>query len=182
MDVKYFFGTLFLFSLFARCSPPVEVETFTDPQTVAAFTADGSVNAVIEIPAGTNLKIEYDYQRKGFFPDQQDGIDRIIEYLPYPGNYGFVPSTRADAEKGGDGDALDILVLCSSLPTGTVIPVKPVAMLGLYDAGEKDNKIIAVPADPAKQTLKVIDYQSLTEQHPKALVSIQHWFESYNPA
>ncbi|MEM6722586.1 MAG: inorganic diphosphatase [Bacteroidota bacterium] len=181
MDVKDFILGLFFLVLYAGCQTPVEVDNFMDPQLVQALNEDGTINAVIEIPAGTNLKIEYDYQRKGFFPDRRNGKDRVIEYLPYPGNYGFIPSTKADTASGGDGDALDILVICSSLPTGTVIPVQPIAMLALFDQGEKDDKIIAVPADSLRRTLQVSDYKTLTDRYPKALVSIQHWFESYNP-
>lgn len=176
----YFFG-LFLVLLLTGCKEAIPVLEFQDPETVAAFNEDGSVNAVIEIPAGSNMKIEYDYGRKAFYPDQKNGKDRVIEYLPYPGNYGFVPSTKADTAQGGDGDALDILVLSSSLPTGTVIPVKPIAMLALLDNGEQDDKILAIPAQADLQVFKAQDYEMLIRQFPKAQVSIQYWFESYNP-
>ena len=76
---------------------------------------------VVEIPAGTNHKIEYDPSTDSFENDKKDGKDRVISFLPYPGNYGFIPSTLMNKDRGGDGDALDILVIGESEPTGTVL-------------------------------------------------------------
>ena len=38
--------------------------------------------------------------------DYKDGKERIIQFLPYPGNYGFIPETLA-----GDGDPIDVIDL-----------------------------------------------------------------------
>ena len=97
--------------------------TSKDFQYLPTYTEQG-INVVVEIPAGTNHKIEYDKENKEFVVDQKNGKDRIIDFLPYPGNYGFIPSTYMDPAIGGDGDALDVLVIGESVPTGTVIPVK----------------------------------------------------------
>lgn len=148
-------------------------------ETLTAFNNNQSLNAVIEIPAGTNLKIEYDSKKGKFYPDQKEGKDRIVEYLGYPGNYGFIPGTLMDKEKGGDGDALDILVLSPSQPTGTVMKVKPIALFEMVDGGEKDHKVIAIPADEKDQTLKIEDYQDFNFNHTKAKLIIQYWFTSY---
>ena len=48
-------------------------------------------------------------------------MDRIVNFLPYPANYGFIPSTFMDKKKGGDGDALDILLISEHMVTGTVV-------------------------------------------------------------
>ena len=40
------------------------------------------INVVVEIPAGTNHKIEYDKENKEFVVDQRNGKDRIIDFLP----------------------------------------------------------------------------------------------------
>lgn len=112
------------------------------------FIDDTTINAVIEIPAGTNRKIEFQTATGTFETDRRNGQDRIIRYLPYPANYGFIPRTLSAAGSGGDGDALDILVISEALQTGTIISVNPIALLQLNDNGEEDFKIIAVPADP----------------------------------
>jgi inorganic pyrophosphatase len=64
-------------------------------------TENGNYLAVIEIAAGTNKKSEYHKTRKTFLIDQRDGKDRIINFLAYPGNYGFIPSTFSEPELGG---------------------------------------------------------------------------------
>ena len=90
-----------------------------DYSKLQAFSEQGNIQAVVEIPAGTNRKIEFDKEDHIFKTDQRNGKDRIINFLPYPGNYGFIPSTKSNVEKGGDGDALDVLILSERLETGT---------------------------------------------------------------
>lgn len=150
-----------------------------DYETLAARTENG-VNAVIEIPAGTNHKIEYDKEKGIFINDQKDGKDRVIEFLPYPGNYGFIPSTYMAPEKGGDGDALDILVLGESLPTGTVIEVTPIGALLLLDEGEVDTKIIAIPSDTSLQVIPIKGYRDFSIQYDGAKHIVESWFLYYD--
>lgn len=140
---------------------------------------EAGVHAVIEIPAGTNHKIEYQKTNQKFGVDQIDGQDRIINFLPYPGNYGFIPSTEMDLAKGGDGDALDILVLCESLPTATLIETKVIATLLLRDNGAIDTKIIAVPIDPKLRVFDLEDFQDFLLHHDAARRMIESWFLNY---
>ncbi len=152
-----------------------------DPTTVAA-TKGEYLQAIIEIPAGTNHKIEYDYASKQFLNDQVDGQDRVINFLPYPGNYGFIPSTLMDKERGGDGDALDILVIGESVPTGTIMEVIPIGALMLRDRQEIDTKIIAIPADPLKQIIKAEDFMTFALKYDAARRIIEDWFQNYKGA
>lgn len=98
------------------------------------------VTAVVEIPARSRNKYEYDESLQVF------RLDRTL-YSPvaYPFEYGFLPSTRS-----GDGDALDVLLLTAEPTfTGCVVQARPVARLGLQDQAGRDSKILAVPAsDP----------------------------------
>jgi len=137
------------------------------------------LNAVIEIPAGTSKKYEYKSSSNRFVVDQKDGKNRIINYLPYPGNYGYIPATLMDKEKGGDGDALDILVLCEHLPQGTVVRVKPIAIFHMNDNDERDSKVIAVPVDESLRSFKVDDYKMLNAKFLKAKIGIEYWFTNY---
>ena len=59
----------------------------------AAKTTEGSVNAVIEIPSGTRQKWEINKKTGVLEWEQVAGKGRIVEYLGYPGNYGFIPKT-----------------------------------------------------------------------------------------
>jgi inorganic pyrophosphatase len=82
---------------------------------IAPFTSDSLVNVVIEIPAGTNQKWELN-KATGQIEWEQvspDSFRVIIDYLPYPANYGFVPQTLLPETSGGDGDPVDVFVLGS---------------------------------------------------------------------
>jgi len=142
--------------------------------------SETTVNAVIEIPAGTNKKYEYDSIKKEFIIDTEHGVERVIDFLPYPANYGFIPSTFSNPSKGGDGDALDIIVLSEAVPTGTVIETLPIAILKLIDKGEIDYKIVAVPKSKKDRILDATTYAELVDKYPKLLEIIALWFLNYN--
>lgn len=154
--------------------------TSKDYYHLPAQTSSTSFNAVIEIPAGTNKKYEYHPITKKFQIDIKNGKERIIDFLPYPGNYGFIPSTLSKTDSGGDGDALDVLVIAEHLPTGTVIEVRPLALLKLIDDGETDYKVIATPVAKNKQIISATSYKTLLANYPKMLEIIELWFLNYN--
>ena len=80
------------------------------------------VNAVIEVPQGSQNKYEFD-EKFGVFK-----LDRVL-YSPvhYPLDYGFIPETRSE-----DGDHLDVLVIGSDpLFTGCVLEVRPIAIMNM---------------------------------------------------
>lgn len=148
--------------------------------SVATKSDNGSYVAVIEIPSGTNKKIEYNPTNNQFEIDQRNGTDRIIEFLPYPGNYGFIPSTLSDQKQGGDGDAIDVLVLSEALSTGDIIEILPIAMIKLIDEGEEDFKVLAVPKDQNLNILKINSYEELSKKHPSAIEILKLWFTGYD--
>ncbi|MEM8906888.1 MAG: inorganic diphosphatase [Bacteroidota bacterium] len=164
-------GTLWL----ASCQMPVEEPLYTQP----TFDAKGDVQAVIEIPAGTNQKIEFNPATKQFEVDVIDGKKRVIDFLPYPANYGFIPSTLMTEAAGGDGDALDVLVIGESQATGTLLAVRPIAALELLDEGEIDTKIIAVPADSTLQIIEATDFATLLIRYNAVQYIIESWFLNY---
>jgi inorganic pyrophosphatase len=145
----------------------------------STYSADGHLQMIVEIPAGTNKKIEYDYETNTFPADVENGVERVIDFLPYPGNYGFISSTMMDSDRGGDGDALDILLLSEHLPTGTIIEVLPIGVLVLEDGGEDDSKIIAVPVDKSLQVINITSYQQFHSEFYQAKHLIQLWFLGY---
>jgi len=126
-----------------------------------------------------NQKIEFDYATESFKVDQKDGKDRVIDFLPYPGNYGFVPGTLMSRAKGGDGDALDILVISESLPTGRLIEVIPIAALELLDRGELDTKIIGVPVDSTLRIIQATNFEDFMIEYNIAQTIIKDWFLNY---
>jgi len=142
----------------------------------------GYFQAVIEIPAGTNSKIEYDSASKVFKPSLRDGNERIIDFLAYPANYGFIPSTFSNPDKGGDGDALDVMVLSSTILSGKIIEIIPIGMLKLIDAGEEDFKVIAIPADQNLRTISATSFKDFVKNYKPAKEILESWFTNYDPA
>ncbi len=171
---------LSLISLLVACTPASDNRLVQpkDPYAMGSMTGE-AMNVIVEIPAGTNHKIEY-HAGEGFVNDTlETGDTRVIDFLPYPGNYGFVPSTMMDRERGGDGDPLDVLVLSESVPTGTLLTVRPIATLLLRDRGEIDTKIIAVPTDEALRVFQATDFLSFSLNHDAARAIIESWFLNY---
>ena len=82
------------------------------------------INVVIEITGGSSggspVKYEFDKDLK------QMRCDRLLSTsMLYPGNYGYI-----DATLSGDGDPLDILLVCDyAIYPGTVVNVKVVGVL-----------------------------------------------------
>lgn len=145
-----------------------------------SFARPGVLNAVVEISAGTNMKHAYDPEAGHILPVMTDGKPQRIEFLPYPGNYGFIPSTWMDPAMGGDGHALDVLILSEYVPLGTLMEVVPVAVLKLVEAGEQDDKVIAMPVDPALRLFEVDDLEDLRRRFPRVLELIEEWFTHYD--
>lgn len=94
--------------------------------------------AIVEIPKGSRNKYEYEKDLGTY------ALDRVLHSPSmYPGDYGFIPQTLYD-----DGDPMDVLVLMGEETfTGCAIKARPVALMRMNDNGEKDDKILAVPAD-----------------------------------
>ncbi len=142
------------------------------------------VNAVIEIPAGTNRKVYYNEDQRMFLVEQADGKERVIDFLPCPGNFGFVPGTFIDPVMGGNGDPVDILVISESRPTGTVMEVVPLLVLYFEDRSDSftrltNPKIIAVPANEKLRVIDAENYENLFDDYPDLVDILIKWFTSY---
>lgn len=170
-------GLISLFLLSCGGNNPLKKRINYD--SLSAITEEGHINIVVEIPAGTNTKIEFDKNKQQFLPDQKDGKDRIIDFLPYPGNYGYIPGTLMDEEKGGDGDALDVLLIGPALETGRVVQAQPIATLLLSDSGEIDTKLIAIPVDESMRAMKVNNFQEFLIEYDAAKRIVEEWFTHY---
>jgi len=142
--------------------------------------ASGHYRGVIEIPAGTNKKTEINKVTGAFEISLGNGVPRLIDFLGYPVNYGFIPSTIMDKNRGGDGDPLDILLICESLPLGTVIEFIPIAVLRLKDNHELDSKIIAVPSDPYLRTICATNFVEFSTLYAQVMEILVKWFLNYD--
>ena len=143
----------------------------------AAKTTEGSINAVIEIPSGTRQKWEINKKTGVLEWEQVAGKGRIVDYLGYPGNYGFIPKTLLSKDQGGDGDPLDVLVLGDPVSRGSVVPCKLIGVLHLQDRGEQDDKLIAVAKNTSFYAINTIE--DLNENYPGVTTIIEIWFTNY---
>jgi len=147
-------------------------------QGIAPFTEDSLVNVVIEISAGTNQKWEAN-KTTGLIEWQRVTPDslRIIDYLAYPANYGFVPQTLLSKDGGGDGDPVDVFVLGPAIERESVASVRIIGIIHMLDDGESDSKLLAVDAD--SPVLNVKSLAILEEKYPGVVDIIKLWLLNY---
>jgi inorganic pyrophosphatase len=138
---------------------------------------DGTVNVVVEIPAGTTAKYETNKRNGMLELEQRNGLPRFVQYLGYPVNYGAIPRSVLLKSKGGDGDSVDVLALGPAVPRGSVIRGRVIGLLDLVDGGETDTKAIVVMDD--SPFAKVRSIADLDAQFPGVTTILQTWFTSY---
>lgn len=127
----------------------------------------GELNVVIEIPTGSNHKIEWDRKHACFMLDRVEPIA-----FAKPCNYGFIPQTLDE-----DGDELDALVITDQpLTTGIWMKARILGVMKFVDDGEVDDKIICVPEDDRNNGDK---YQKLEDLPAQTLKQIEFHFNHY---
>jgi inorganic pyrophosphatase len=128
---------------------------------------NGITTVVVEIPAGSSHKIEWD-RKQGVMK-----LDRVEPSIfAKPTNYGFIPQTLDE-----DGDELDVLLITTHpLTTGLVVEAKIIGVMKFIDDGEVDDKVIAVPADD-RNTGNA--YNTLEDLPQQLLKQIEFHFSHY---
>jgi len=147
-------------------------------------------NMVVEIPKDTTAKMEVAIDVP-LTPIQQDRLkDGRLRYYdsPIPWNYGMFPRTWENPVHPhfidnqvlyGDGDPLDVVEISGvSLPTGSVVPVKPLGIFAMIDEGCLDWKVIAIQQGNALFG-KLNDVADVERELPGELDRIREWFRSY---
>ncbi|MBT9391710.1 inorganic diphosphatase [Hymenobacter sp. NST-14] len=132
---------------------------------------------VVEMPAGTNHDQRYNPATNSFEPRRIAGLEAVVEFLPAPGNLGFVAGTSAGAAEAEPGSPLPVLVLAEAAPAGTVQEVVPVALLTLDIRGSLQPVVVAVPARPAQRILPLAtDWATLNRHYPRVRDFLTLWF------
>lgn len=127
----------------------------------------GVINVVVEIPAGSSHKIEWN---RDLAVMQLDRVEPAI--FAKPTNYGFIPQTLDE-----DGDELDALIVTDQpLPTGIFLEAKVIGVMKFVDDDEVDDKIVVVPADD-RSTGNAIN--SLADIPKQKIDQITHHFTHY---
>ncbi|MCL1912662.1 MAG: inorganic diphosphatase [Eubacteriaceae bacterium] len=128
---------------------------------------NGEINAVVEIPTGSNHKIEWNHDNYCFLLDRIEPVT-----FAKPCNYGFIPQTLDE-----DGDELDVLVITDQpINTGIVVSGRILGVMKFVDAGEVDSKIIAVPVDDRNNGDL---YQKLEDLPEQLIKQIRFHFSHY---
>jgi inorganic pyrophosphatase len=139
---------------------------------------DGTFNMVVEIPAGTNEKWETNEKTGQLYRTKRDNKIRLIQFLPYPGNYGFIPQTLSAKDNGGDGDPVDVMLLDHAKKRGSVQKVRVIGCVRLKDEGERDDKLIAVTDDGPFKNIKSLN--QMVMRFPAVMEIIRTWFMNYD--
>ena len=128
---------------------------------------NGEINVVVEIPTGSNHKIEWDRKNACFMLDRVEPIA-----FAKPCNYGFIPQTLDE-----DGDELDVLLITDQpLTTGIYTTARILGVMKFVDSDEVDDKIIAVPADDRNNGNR---YKTLADLPEQLLKQIEFHFNHY---
>jgi len=147
-------------------------------------SADGTYNAIIEIPKMTKAKMEVATKEPNnpIAQDIKKGVLRDY-HGPIFWNYGCLPQTWEDPNEEhpelkcfGDDDPIDVVEIGSkSLAMGTVKEVKPLGVIAMIDDGELDWKVIAVATDDdlAKE------YNDIDDVPDAVKDGIREWFRWY---
>src|SRR5437764_15464112 len=93
---------------------------------LATFAAKGVVHVIVDTPKGSRNKFKY---------DEELGLFKLSGVLPagavFPFDFGFVPATL-----GGDGDALDVLLLMDEPAfVGCLVEVR---LIGVIEAEQTE--------------------------------------------
>jgi inorganic pyrophosphatase len=148
-------------------------------------TVPEEVIVYIEVVPTDTVKFEIDKDSGFLIIDRPQKFSNVTPTL-----YGFIPQTYCgdliaeyDAKKSkrpigkGDGDPLDICVLCERTISGGdfLLRAIPIGGIRMFDKGEADDKIIAVLRGD-----EVYSSWSEIEQLPEGLVNrIKHYFLTY---
>ncbi len=127
---------------------------------------EDKINVVIEIPRGSKNKYEID-KETGLI-----ALDRVLHSAQeFPFDYSFIPQTLWD-----DNDPVDVIILTTyPLLSGTLVRVRPIALMNMIDGGEPDDKIIAVPVDDPRWEI----VKDLVDINPHTIKEIKHFFLTY---
>ena len=133
----------------------------------AGDVENGVINVVVEIPAGSNHKIEWDRKLGAM---KLDRVEPII--FAKPTNYGFIPQTLDE-----DGDELDALIITDQpLSTGIFLQARIIGVMKFVDDGEVDDKVVVVPADDRNNGNAI---QTLRDLPPQLVKQIEFHFNHY---
>lgn len=128
-----------IFTLMMACQ---EKKSFDDLQT---YSKSGKPHFIVMNSAGSTEKFIYDNETNGFKVKTTDGVTEKVNFLPYPANYGFFPSTHSDSMD--KGELLYGFLIASELSIQTMVDVKPLAAVTTMMNGKEMQLVLCIPDD-----------------------------------
>jgi len=149
---------------------------------------------VVEIPKGTNAKIEIDCTddsnknplKQDIKKDKLRFVADVNGFKGYPWNYGAIPQTWEDPNVKyeptgtfGDRDPLDAVDISSKQhERGDVKTIKVLGVYLLIDEGETDWKIVGIDVDDP-ESAKFNELEDVEKARPGYLKALHDWFRDY---
>ncbi len=135
---------------------------------------NGEIIAVVEAPAGSRDLWRLEPKTGKIVWKNSRGVPARISFaIGYPANFGFFPATVAPKPYGDGKDPLRVLIVGDPLPTGSIVPVRPIGLMRLKAANLISAFVIAAPAS-------MIPFEGTMDQlTPGASAVISRWLENY---
>ena len=143
------------------------------PTFVSGIADTSRVFVVVEIPAGTSTLQAIDSSGE----IRSSGM--TVDFLPFPGNFGFVAGCGRWDTATGQLLPLPAMVMMDALQQESMIEVLPVATLQLRKESGPYPVIIAIPADSSLQSIRAQNFVDFITEYDAARHILQQWFLNY---
>lgn len=153
MKFKFtYFLLLFLASTVLSCA------------TAQPFTTE----ATVVQPAGSSIAPD-ENESETSAPDttQLYSNQNILLYLPAPANMATI---------SGDSGTIQTIILAPAISKGSVIEVRPVALMEFNNGDITSVIVVSIPADPSLQVIKSPSLQQLQLNYPGVMDILSIWF------
>lgn len=145
-----------------------------DYSDLQAFNTDGTINLVVEVPAGSTENFFYSFEEKEFIADTLVQNSRYTNLLPYPVCQGFI------INGGQKLKGINAMLLAPSLPMGTIVPAKPLALVKLKVMDEYITNILFTPVDSSIKIIETENFSDFSLNHRKMKYMLEQWFYMYH--
>jgi inorganic pyrophosphatase len=153
-----------------------------DYNNLPLHSSNHRINAVVEIPAGTNHIVEYCGITHRFNLKTSSDSGHVLRFIPYPFNFGFIPSTYTSDNGNSPGQPMEVLVLSETIPTGEVVEILPIALISLiYDDGPV-LYVVSVPFNEPSRIINAENFEDLNANYPGVVRIIEEWLCYSNPS
>lgn len=128
---------------------------------------------VIETPAGEFRAISVDLENEKL-DTLKEGSDYVVSnFLPHPVNQAAIPvSADTDMEK------IVVWIVGRSVRAGDTLAVDPIALLEYTLEGQSKSEILAIPSDPAHQTIQVENFSEFIIEYDGVKYLLEGWLRN----